>query len=176
MNFLYNLDKSLHCALQTSIRSFWSARNVFVLRGRNLHDASVNTKPIVFRPIGVRRNILDRKVIAPTTAPHVRTYEKSVFDIDTNVKKDVLLYENRSTIFYFLNYLIPGQLAGWVALTYQYTQAVSVLPPEYLKVFNLIDLNDPRWKYGVGIAFALTGKYQLTVRNLITYACFWFVQ
>jgi len=73
------------------------------------------------------------------------------------VKKDVLLFENTSSLFFYLNYLIPAQLAFWLGITYQYMKTVLVLPPEYLKVFNLIDLNDPRWKYGIAGAFIFTG-------------------
>lgn len=163
MNLLHSFEKSLHSDLRKQIRCFWCVantlhrNNVFVVKSRKFSDTRVSSHiltKIVFRPIVDR--VFSKKYVNTAIT---RSQLKSVFDVDTNVKKDVLLYENKSEIFSVLNYLVPVQLVAWTTLSYGYIRNVSVLPPEYLNVFNLVDLNKLSWRYGVLAAFMFAGNY-----------------
>lgn len=159
MNLLHNFKTLFHFNLRKQIRSFWCATNqihhtISFVSSSNLKEIRVNVfnKPIICPPnIG---SVFNKKIAFTSAAS---SHSKSIFDIETNVSKDVVLYENKSTLFSLLNYAVPIQFTVWSILSYGYVRVVNDLPPEYLTVFNLIDLNNPMWKHGVVIAFMFTG-------------------
>lgn len=163
MNLLHNFKTLFHFNFRKEIRSFWCATNqihrtISIVSSNNLKEIRVNVfnKPIICRPI--IGSVFNKK-FAFTSAGS--SHSKSIFDIETNVSKDVLLYENKSTLFSVLNYAVPIQFTVWSTLSYGYVSSVNKLPPEYLNVFNLIDLNNPMWKHGVVVAFMFAGNYPL---------------
>ncbi|XP_065202681.1 transmembrane protein 223 [Planococcus citri] len=133
-------------------------KNVLINQHRQCNDSAVVRKPIhssVFQAISKRVFITHRNTISAYRSAHY----KSVFDIDTNVKTDVLLYRNNSWYFSILGYLAALQLSVWVYFAYNYIRYARLIPESENEVyiFNLIPLHDTKWMYGIPFTFVCTG-------------------
>lgn len=163
---LFILKKNLFVSLKQSSRSIISSdviktynKQKCYLQNRCLTDfrvlTNVSVNSTVFYPI-VRLTFSCRKLNFSLIK---RSGHKSVFDIDTNVKKDVLLYENKTDSFYVLNYLVVGQLIMWIAFAYLYMDTISIIPQEQLETVKILNMTDKKWQIGIPITFAFTGKH-----------------
>lgn len=81
---------------------------------------------------------------------------KSIFEIDTNVKRDTLLFENNSLTFEVLKYFVVLQFIFWSYAAYYCYVIIKEKKPDQLALFS-INLNDRKWHYGIPTAFVVTG-------------------
>lgn len=157
MNILLKFENRVFCNLSKLFRSSCvpSKRCInFISHSQCSSNFSVThkllVKPTVFSLI-VRR--LPASVSLITRSAH-----RSVFDVDTNVKKDVLLYEYDSTFFYSLNFLLVGQLITWTTFAYLFVEALKLVSDEDLKAVRVLDLSNKKWQILIPSSFVFAGK------------------
>lgn len=110
--------------------------------GEVVTQIRVNLQPSVSSVFVIRRTVSTR----------------SILDVDTDVKKDVLLYELETNFFRLLNYLLALQLVLWLTFGYLFTKIRKFFNDEEVIVFGLFDVNDKRWKIVVPTSFIVTGN------------------
>lgn len=134
-------------------------KNVLINQHRQINDSAVR-KPFngsVFEAISKRVFVTYRNAISACRSAH----HKSVFDVDTNVKTDVLLYRNNSWYFIYLGFLAAAQLALWAYFAYNFLRYAQYMPEGEVYIFNLIPLHEKKWLYGIPFTFLCTGKYPI---------------
>lgn len=127
-------------------------KNVVIYQHRQYSDSAVR-KPItgsVFEAISKRVFITRHNTISSV-------HHKSVFDVDTNVKTDVLLYRNDSWYFIYLGFMAAAQLAMWVFFAINFVRYAQYMPEGEVYIFNLIPLHEKKWMYGIPFTFLCTG-------------------
>lgn len=157
MNILLKFENRVFCNLSKPFRfSCVPSKGCsnFISHSRCSSNSSVTSellvKPTVFSLI-VRR-------LPASVSLITRSAYRSVFDIDTNVKKDVLLYEHDSTFFYALNFVLIGQLILFYTFAYLFVKAIRVLPNEELKQTRFLDLSQKKWQILIPSTFVFAGK------------------
>ncbi len=171
MNLLFYFENRLCNHLRQPISSLF-IRNTKFVDVVSPHERSFTSRVLVspgkstaFEPI-VARGVFASKKVSLSVA--IRAVYKSVFDVDTNVKKDVLLYVNDSAYYYLLNYFVVVAFVTWTSIAYFFKVAVRVVPDEHLKLFQYLDISQKKWQIIITTSFAFAGNLLFRIlRNLM---------
>lgn len=169
MNILLKFENRVFCNLSKPFRySCVPSKGCsnFISHSRCSSNFSVTNKLLVKPTVF---SLIVRRLPASVSLITRSTY-RSVFDVDTNVKKDVLLYEHDSTFYYSLNYLLVGQLLTWTTFAYLFNEALGFVSDAQLKEVRFLDLSSKIWQVLIPLTFIFAGKLiSLHYRSIINF-------
>lgn len=160
MNIAVSLHTFKYCAIGKHIRYSVCAinskylKNVLINERRPYSDfvERKSQNGVVFRPIS--------KCVITNRYVH-SSARKSVFDVDTNVKTDVVLYKNDSWYYTCLGYLAALQLAVWIYFAYHFVKFIKFLPEGEVYIFGIVPLHEKRWQIAIPSTFVCAGNYSI---------------
>lgn len=156
MNILLNLENRVFRNLQKPLyRLSREPLNRFISQSRPSSNSSVCHNLLV------KPTVLVVRRLPANLSLFTRSAHKSVFDINTNVTKDVLLYQLKSGFFFSLNFLLVGQLVTWFSFAYLFVRALQLVSDEDLQGVRVLDLTQKKWQIIIPSSFVFAGKLSL---------------